>query len=143
MTMSQTALAANYAVSAIGSTYINNVGCQAAVSAYTSMPVYYDVTYGDTVTVYLNYTYTDVRTGHDLPPAHHIFTQFVYYLGWGETEAYEYNTTQETFGSGSIQMIRYVQPDSTMYVKWWTNVTCGSQPQCTSYDSDDGYIYLT
>jgi len=140
MILAPIALGADHPFGATGSTYIGTY-CDSEVAA--DLPAYLDVANGDSVTIYYNYTYTDAR-GSPSTIARHDFTQLIEYDDWGEGESHWHNTTYyRDSGSGGIQMtVNNVMEDTSIWVKWYANVTCNSGPSCSHYDSDEGLIYL-
>lgn len=134
--MAPGALGTDHPVGATGSTYIDQYGCDATVNA--NLPIYLNVSNGDSVSVYYNYTYDDERRpGSSL--AGHAFSQVVQYGGGGWAESHGYNTTGDTQGGGGIQKTVYnVQENTSIRVEWYANITFA----CSDGASAKGYIYL-
>src|SRR4030042_1100901 len=138
---STVALGADHPFGATGWTDIDSSSCDSGVNA--NLPAYLNVDNGDSVTIYYNYTYTDYRRSVSTI-ARHDFTQLIEYNNWGAGQSHWHNTTYYLdSGVGGIQMTVYnVMEDTSIWVKWYANVTCSSGPQCSHYDSDQGFIYL-
>ncbi len=135
MVMSQTALAyTNHVVEGTGLTSITSIDCDADVPE--GPPESLNVANGDDVTIYYNYTYSDLR---GLGSARHQFVLIV--NGWAKEESYI------TYGSGGgigtiLKTVYNVQEHGQIWVGYYANITCLAE-QCYDSDQKGDYIDLT
>ena len=140
--LAPTALGAGrYGATGIGTTSINTSTCDADVTS--PLPVYVDVNNGDSVTVYLNYTYSDSRLPR-LYPAVHAFVMTTVYLYTSWSDGVNVTTYGGESGDGSLQRtVPNVSENTWIWVRWQAQISSVSNPVCFASDEKDGYIYLT